>query len=84
MEQLDDTAPAAGSNWALVRAVRQNEARHGEDRHREIRCDAALAARRYPGWPKEQNDMGMGLIIGIVIGAVLVIWLLFQILGGIF
>ena len=64
--------------------MRQDEIRHGRDRHREIRRDAALAARRFPGWSKEQHDMGMGLIIGIVIGAVLVIWLVFQILGGIF
>lgn len=54
------------------------------DRHREIRSDAALAARHYPRAAEGANDMGMGLIIGIVIGAVLVIWLLFQILGGIF
>ena len=35
-------------------------------------------------WEDEIMRMGVGVIIGIIIGVILVLWILVQILGGIF
>ena len=37
-----------------------------------------------PTWEDEIMRMGVGVIIGIIIGVVVVLWILVQILGGIF